>query len=103
MRGWDYGAGWGCGSGWGWGTWLGMAVMMAVVWGVVILAIVLVFRSADRRGTGAARSHREPAQILAERYARGEIDELEYRSRTDVLQSTTERTRRRHPSDAHGA
>lgn len=95
--------GWYHDGSWGWGTWLGMAVMMAVVWGAVIAAIVLVFRPADRRGTGSPRSGQQPDQILAERYARGEIDEAEYRSRTDVLQSTTERTRRRHPSDAHGA
>ncbi len=90
--------GWYQDGGWGWGTWLGMAVVMAVVWGVAIAAIVMVFRSADREGTGVSRSEPKPDQILAERFARGEIDEAEYRLRTDVLHSTTERARRRHPS-----
>lgn len=95
--------GWYPDAGWGWGTWVGMAVMMAVVWGAVIATIVMVFRPADRRGEGAPRTGQEPGQILAERYARGEIDEAEYRLRTDVLHSTTERPHRRRPSDVHGA
>lgn len=86
----------------GWGTWLGMAVMMAVVWGAVIAAIVVVFRPPERRDRDAAHSGRQPDQILAERYARGEIDEAEYRLRTDVLHGATER-RPHHPSDVPGA
>lgn len=94
--------GWYQDGSWGWGSWLAMAVMMAVVWGAVIATIVLVFRPADGRGTGARRSDQPPDRILAERYARGEIDEAEYRLRTDVLHATSERTRRRHSSDVHG-
>ena len=95
--------GWSPDAGWGWSTWLGMAVMMAIVWGAVIVAIVMVFRPADRRGGDAAHSGQEPARILAERYARGEIDAAEYRVRTDVLHSTTERPRRRPPTHVDGA
>ena len=94
--------GWNPDAGWGWGTWLGMAVMMAVVWGAVIAAIVVVFRPGRSQDGGSPRSDRKPGQILAERYARGEIDEAEYRLRTDVLR-TADHPRRHHPSDVAGA
>lgn len=58
--------------GWMW-TWslVGLVVLGALVW--------LVFRLTDPAGTG----HGSPAarRILDERYARGEIDEEEYRRR----------------------
>ena len=54
-----------------------------LVWGVLIFAI---FRS--RRGWGRWRAERSSQHLLAERYARGEISEEEYRERLGVLKSS---------------
>ena len=72
------------GGGWWW-----MTLMMVVFWGGVIwLAVSFTRRS------GQAPSHQTltpppaPAQILAERLARGEIDADDYRTRLEALQRT---------------
>lgn len=78
------------GDGWmwhNWGGWLLMTVGMVALWGAVITAIVLAVRylsGGDRRprATGASRS---PEDVLADRYARGEIDDEEFRRRTALL------------------
>lgn len=84
--------------GWGWGGWLGMSVTMVVVWSLVLAAIVLIFKSDDAQKDGAARAQQRPGQILAERYARGEIDEAEYQLRMNVLGNARTRRVRRHSS-----
>jgi len=69
---WDYGA--------GWGGWLVMTLTMVVFWGGLATVIVLLLRrpvASPREDTSAA--------ILAERFARGEIDETEYERRRQVL------------------
>lgn len=62
---------------------------MALVWIVIIATIVyLVVRgqNVDRdRDTHAPPARPSPQELLAERYARGEIDEEEFRRRRDVL------------------
>jgi putative membrane protein len=74
------------GTGWGWmGAmgWFGMvlaglltlAAVAAITYGVVRLA-----RHDHRRTPGL-----DPEELLAERFARGEIDEQEYRQRLGVL------------------
>jgi putative membrane protein len=81
---------WGYGpSGWGW---LLMAASMVAFWGLLIWAIVAIFRPGGRWGRGEAR---DAEQILAERFAAGEIDEPEYRARRDVLRSSTRRVGQR--------
>ncbi len=74
---------------WGWGhhSWWGGGLMM-LLWVLLVVAIVVVLVGAfDRRDQ--ARDHVAPAsdaeQVLAGRYARGEIDETEYRARLAVL------------------
>ncbi|WP_325052065.1 SHOCT domain-containing protein [Nocardia stercoris] len=74
----------------GWGYAL-MTIGMIGFWSLVLAGFVLLLRS-----TGASVSgqrpvpHRPtPQQILAERYARGEIDDDEYTRRTRALNSTT--------------
>ncbi len=84
--------------GWGWGGWLGMSVTMIIVWGLVLAAILLIFRSDDTERDDASRAKERPGQILAERYARGEIDEAEYQSRMNVLLEARPRRIRRHSS-----
>jgi len=75
---WWYGSGI---SGWG------MAVMMignVLFWAVVILAGVALIRylTVGNRTVGPRPT---PEELLAERFARGEIDEQEYRTRLDTL------------------
>jgi uncharacterized membrane protein len=77
------------GDGWGWGAWLVMSIMMVLFWGLVIAGIVVLVRylTGSRQGGGpAAASGRSSAEdILAERFARGEIDEDEYTKRRQRL------------------
>ena len=85
-------------GGWGWGAWLAMAVVMVAFWGVVAWAIITLVR-------GWARSPRgEPSaeDILAARFARGEIDESEYKARRDAAE-ITKLSQRRTRRDAHMA
>ncbi|MEU1273224.1 SHOCT domain-containing protein [Streptomyces sp. NPDC005799] len=80
-------------SGWGW---FGMSLGMIVFWGLIITAFVLLFRSLSRPAPGGSPdathwtppAQTSPEQLLAERFARGEIDEEEYQRRLRVLHST---------------
>ncbi|MEJ3748925.1 SHOCT domain-containing protein [Actinomycetes bacterium KLBMP 9797] len=70
----DHGAG-----GWGYAM---MLFNMLIFWGLVTAAAVLLYRAlrrGDDTGLDAAR------RTLVERYARGEIDDEEYRRRLDTL------------------
>lgn len=69
------------GDQWGWGAWLAMAVSMLGFWALVIWAVTTVVRSTDARGS------RDAEGILAERFARGEIDDEEYEHRRDLLRA----------------
>jgi putative membrane protein len=74
---------------WGWGAWLTMGVMMVVFWGLASAGIVLLVRYlGSRQGEAAADGGRGSAEeILAERFARGEIDQDEYTRRRQVLRT----------------
>lgn len=66
--------------------WVAMSIGMIAFWALVITAVVLIYRSTA--GSKLATNHGErltPAQILNERFARGEIDESEYASRLATL------------------
>ena len=79
MYGWD---------GWGWGGWVVMVLAMVVFWAVVITAVVLAIRYAVRGNNQRAQQSSAPTgaeEILAERYARGEIDEDEFRRRRATI------------------
>jgi putative membrane protein len=79
---------WYGGNGWGWGGWILMTVVMVVFWALVITAVVLAIRYlTSPRGTGATPAARpsSPEDLLAERYARGEINDDEYQQRLTVL------------------
>ncbi len=73
----------------GWG-WFAMSAGMILFWAVLITFGVLLFRALSHpdtpppppAGPGA------PEQLLAERFARGEIDEDEYQRRLGILQNT---------------
>lgn len=77
-------------GGWGWFT---MSVGMVLFWAVIIGAGVLLYRALNRnpldsnpvRHTDHHATTGRPEQLLAERFARGEIEEDEYRQRLATL------------------
>jgi putative membrane protein len=75
------------GSNWGWGAWSLMTVGMVAFWALLITSVVLVVRYlVTPDGAGAAALDRKGAEdLLAERYARGEIDTDEYGQRVALL------------------
>lgn len=68
-------------SGWGYAL---MAVGMLSLWALIIGAVVILVRQA---GPGDQREapKRLPEDILAERYARGEMEDREYTGRLAAL------------------
>ncbi len=78
-------------SGWGYAL---MTIGLILFWGAVIFGIVALVRYAGRGGkqASAPQSPPPPAQtperLLAERFARGEIDEDEYQRRLAALRGT---------------
>ena len=82
--------------GWGVGNWLLMGVGMLLFWALVVGGIVWLVRYAatERRTSDAggvsldkpsAPATPTAREILDERYARGEINDDEYRERRDTL------------------
>lgn len=70
----------------GWAGWLAMALIMIAFWVLVVAAGVAAWRSIDRGGRRDAVAP-DPERLLDERFARGEIDEDEYRHRRELLRS----------------
>ncbi|MDK9495987.1 SHOCT domain-containing protein [Streptomyces katrae] len=71
-----------------------MSLTTLIVWTLIVAAAVLVVRALRRDGadghTAAApysASDKGPERLLAERFARGEIDDEEYSRRIAVLRS----------------
>jgi putative membrane protein len=70
----------------GWG-WVGGGLMMLVFWGGLVALIVFVVRGNTHRSDGSDRPrHRDPQEILRDRFARGEISEEEFEQRKQVLE-----------------
>jgi putative membrane protein len=68
---------------------------MVLFWALIIVAIVALVRFTTDGTQGRAipapphySEYESPAQLLAGRFARGEIDETEYRHRLEVLRTT---------------
>jgi putative membrane protein len=74
---------WNDGS-WGWGAWLFMAISMVAFWGLLAWLAVTLVRSTTSSPSSPSRSTAE--DLLAERFARGEIDETDYQRRSTLLQ-----------------
>ncbi len=75
-------------SGWGYAL---MAISMIIFWGLIIVGVLALVRYLGRTGqqSGApSPAPPTPEQVLAERFARGEIDEEEYRQRLDTLRAS---------------
>jgi putative membrane protein len=68
-------------NGWGYGL---MTVSMVLFWVLVIFGVVALVRYLGRQDRISA-APATPEELLADRFARGEIDEDEYRRRLDVL------------------
>ena len=66
----------------GWHGWWGV-VGMTAFWVLVIALVVLAFRGLSRPSSKETRTLEE---ILAERFARGEISEEEYEARRRTLE-----------------
>jgi putative membrane protein len=72
-------------SGWGWGA---MTIGLVLFWGLLILGGVLLARALNRpSGARSGPGSHSPEQVLAHRFARGEIDEDEYHRRLAALSS----------------
>jgi len=71
--------------GWGWGGWLGMTLLMLVFWGALIWLISTLVGNGSGKDTPPPRRAED---VLAERFARGEIGQAEYLDRLHVLQGT---------------
>lgn len=69
-------------DGWGVGSWLAMSFVMLLFWALVVGVIIWVARGHNRI---AQPPQNQARQILDERYARGEIDDDEYKQRRDQL------------------
>ena len=80
-EGWDHMGGWGGGWMWLWGV-----AMMALS----VVLIVWLVRATAGSGVGSTPPRHDPGdrarEILAERYARGELTTEEYRERVDEFQ-----------------
>lgn len=68
-------------DGWGW-MWIPGLLFMLLAAAAVVAAVVLLARGTGRPGQEPGRGARE---ILAERYARGELSTEEYHERLDGL------------------
>jgi putative membrane protein len=87
----------GGGVGWmhgdlGWGGWLVIVILLLLLAVLVIAILVALLRPLTGHGLpgaagagGGAPAPTEAEQLLDERYARGEIDEIEYLHRRAVL------------------
>ena len=72
-------------NGWGWGGGLGMSLSMLVFWGALIwLITTLMGNGSDKNAPPPQRAE----DVLAERFARGEIGQADYLDRLHVLQGT---------------
>ncbi|UQA94099.1 SHOCT domain-containing protein [Streptomyces halobius] len=74
----------------GWG-WFAMAISMLLFLALIVTIVFLLWRAITRSGpggwTGPLRTS-GAEQLLAERYARGEIDEEEYQRRLATLRGS---------------
>ena len=80
-------------DGWGAGSWLAMSVMMVLFWGgLIALGVWLVRRARTPPSTDQVHSATvDPDRVLAERFARGDIDDAEFTRRRTILHPPSDR------------
>lgn len=81
-------------DGYMWGGWILMGAVMVMLSAVLITGVVLAVRylagsDAQRSRVNSAASSR-PEDVLAQRFARGDIDEDEFRRRMTLLREHQE-------------
>jgi putative membrane protein len=77
-------------GGWGAGAWFLMSLMMILFWGALVALAVWLVRTLRTDQSPAPAPHFSTAradEVLAERFARGEIDEDEFKRRRALLHS----------------
>ncbi len=85
--------GYGWNGGWGSGRWVFMALMMVIFWSAIIAAVFAVVHYSHHRHhhhvgpQSAGDVHDNALSVLAERFARGEIDADEFAMRRDLLRA----------------
>lgn len=75
-------------SGWGWVL---MGTSMVLIWAFLIGVAIVAYRawmSPAKTSVAPEAASRSPEQVLADRFASGEIDETEYRCRLAALHDT---------------
>jgi putative membrane protein len=70
----------------GWTSWWWMPVGMLLAWIVIAIVVVLIVRTFVRPSSGS-----DAFEALDDRYARGEIEEDEYRRRRATLRELQRR------------
>jgi len=68
----------------GWGLAL-MSVGMVLFWTLIVLAVIAIARYLRTGGDRPPEARPTPEELLAKRFARGEIDEQEYHQRLNAL------------------
>lgn len=82
--------GWMWHDGWGWGGWALMVITMVLVLAAILTVVVLAIRYLTRNSTSSPPRYSlfgRAEDVLAERYAQGELDDDEYRRRLSVLRN----------------
>lgn len=72
-------------GGWGWGGWFAIGLMMLLFWGLIIAGVITLLRFWRSGQLDAGGGRGDALRLLDERFARGEIDEEDYRKRRDLL------------------
>jgi putative membrane protein len=80
---WHYGP-----IGLGWFGWLLMIIVIAVFVGGLAAVVVTIVRKPHTTALLESHGSKSPLDVLADRFARGEIDEEEYRKRRDTLRES---------------
>ncbi len=79
----------------GWWGYAGMGIGMVLFWALIIVGIVALIRfisgTTNTGNTAAPPVTLSPEQVLANRFAHGEIDETEYQQRIAVLRNPAHR------------
>lgn len=78
-------------DGMGWGGWFLMTLFLLLLVALIVGVVIALVRSTGSRGSQSAPAMGGSAsaqQMLDERYARGEIDEIEYLHRRAVLRGS---------------
>ena len=76
------------GGDWAWGGSILLTLAMVVFWALLVSAVVFAVRyliSLQGSGSPPAAGPTRAESLLAERYARGEIDDDEYRHKLTLL------------------